>query len=65
VNIDWTWDPNGRRWREDRSENADGRNIFPYSDGRIQNDGAKVWGYIRKHINIMTKQTGSGLAVAG
>jgi len=65
VSIDWTWDPNGRRWRKDKSENADGRNKSSYSDGRIENDGAKVRGCIRKHTNMVTKQWGSGLAVAG
>jgi hypothetical protein len=42
VNIDWTWDPDGTRWRKDKSENADGRNNFSYSDGRIENDGTEV-----------------------
>ena len=39
VNINWIWDPNCGRLRKDKS---DGRNGFPYSDGRIENDGSKV-----------------------
>ena len=39
VNINWIWDPNCGRLRKDKSE---GRNGFPYSDGRIENDGSKV-----------------------